>query len=476
MLDFPAEANLERELTAPLLQRILVTVIIAGLALSAVSTTEDFRKTLCLALGNAVVAAAMLSMARRGFLRTTSVVEVLSLLLTAVYAMYAGEALYDDSLLIVPGIFVVSSLLLSPRWVLAIIVLALSAVFCVGMAQLHGLTGAMGKREPFTAHYIFEVDLLLGALATLIHYLVTLMRQIVVEARRAHESVRDILDATNEAIIISAADDGKVVAVNATALDMFGYTRDEFIGLRPIDLMFSPDTDGVRAEVILQALRSGKTVPPLEWQARRKDGACLWIEVATRNALVARQPRWVAVARDITRRRRLEQTVREAEMFRAVGQLAGGVAHDLNNQLVGILGNAEFLREELSVDADLCACAEAIIASGRRAADLTQQLLAFARRGRFRNVPVDVHQIISEVIALGKRSIDKRISIEQHLQAARSMVLGDPTALQNALLNLLVNARDALPLGGVIRFCTCVIDNVTPTMPANLRNRLEPSP
>jgi len=166
MLDFPAEANLERELTAPLLQRILVTVIIAGLALSAVSTTEDFRKTLCLVLGNTVVAAAMLSVARRGFLRTASVVEVLALLLTTVYAMYNGEALYDVSLLIVPGIFVVSSLLLSPRWVLAIIVLTLSAVFCVGMAQLHGLTGAMGKKEHFTAHYIFEVDLLLGALAT----------------------------------------------------------------------------------------------------------------------------------------------------------------------------------------------------------------------------------------------------------------------------------------------------------------------
>src|SRR5512142_3329719 len=98
MLRLPVDTKLERELTAPLLQRILITVILAGLALSAVSTAADFRKALVLSLGNSVVAAAMLSLARRGYLHTASVVVVLSLLLTTVYAMYTGEGLYDDSL------------------------------------------------------------------------------------------------------------------------------------------------------------------------------------------------------------------------------------------------------------------------------------------------------------------------------------------------------------------------------------------
>ncbi len=458
MFEPPVEAKLERELTAPLLQRILVTVIISGLALSVVSTAADFRKTLCLALGNTFVAAAMLSLAKHGFLRIASVVVVSSLLLTTVHAMYTGEGLYDDSLLIVPGIFVVSSLLLSPRWLLVIVAFALLAVVGLGVAQLNGLAGEIGRKEPFTYHYVLEVVILLGALATFVHYLVTLMRRSILEARSAHESLRDILDATSEASIIHRPEDGKVVSVNATALAMFGYPRSEFIGLGPAELMSSPEVDEERFSEASRELMTGKNVQPIEWRARRKDGSQLWIEVAIRHALIAGAPRLIAVARDITRRRLLEQRVREAEMFRAVGQLAGGVAHDFNNQLVGILGNAEFLREELSVDADLSACADAIIASGRRAADLTQQLLAFARRGRLRNIPIDVHQVIAEVIALGKRSIDKRISIEQDTRAARATVLGDASALQNALLNLMLNARDAMPRGGTIRFGTRLLD------------------
>jgi PAS domain S-box-containing protein len=292
-----------------------------------------------------------------------------------------------------------------------------------------------------------------------VHYIVTLMRRSVVEARSAHESARDILDATSEAIIIHAADDGGVVSVNATALAMFGYSRSEFLGLAPQSLMMTPEVDGPRFTTSCTDASCGKNVAPIDWQARRKDGSTFWVEVAIRSALISGQARLIAVARDTSRRRRLEQRVREAETFRAVGQLAGGVAHDFNNQLVGILGNAEFLRDELSVDADLSGCADAIIASGRRAADLTQQLLAFARRGRLRNVAVDMHQIIREVVALSKRSIDKRISIDQDLEATEYAVLGDPSALQNALLNLLLNARDALPHGGTIRFTTRIADS-----------------
>src|SRR5271157_1757056 len=98
MSDNPEDAKLERELTAPLLQRILVTVIATGLALSVVSTAADFRKSLCLSLGNAVIAACMLNLARRGHLRTASVVVVLSLLLTTAFAMYTGEGVFDDSI------------------------------------------------------------------------------------------------------------------------------------------------------------------------------------------------------------------------------------------------------------------------------------------------------------------------------------------------------------------------------------------
>ena len=453
MSDNPEDAKLERELTAPLLQRILVTVIATGLALSVVSTAADFRKSLCLSLGNAVIAACMLNLARRGHLRTASVVVVLSLLLTTAFAMYTGEGVFDDSILIIPGLFILSSLLLSARWMLLVVALALSAVIYIGVQQLSGALGPFGKGT-LSHHLVLEVVILLGALATFVHYLVTLMRRAIVEARKAHESVRDILDATCEAIIILDAQSKQVTSVNATALEMFGYSREEFIGLHPADLK-QPQCGGARHTQLSSFDVSADATPqPFEWLARRKDGSPLWIEIAVRRARISGQPRIIAVARDISMRRQLEQRVREAETFRAVGQLAGGVAHDFNNQLVGILGNAEFLRDELEASKELSACANSIITSGRRAADLTQQLLAFARRDRLRNVTVDIHQLITEVSELGRRSIDKRITIEQQLDAPMSIVLGDPSALQNALLNLLLNARDALPRGGTIRFAT----------------------
>jgi len=134
------------------------------------------------------------------------------------------------------------------------------------------------------------------------------------------------------------------------------------------------------------------------------------------------------------------------------------VAHDFNNQLVGIIGNAEFLRRRLTGDERMRQSVEAILDSGERAADLTRQLLAFARKGRDRALAVDLHRLILEVVALIERSIDKRISIERDLVAERAVTLGDPSALQSALLNLAINARDAMPAGGRLRFETTNVE------------------
>jgi len=451
------EAQLGRDLAAPLLKRILLTIVVAGLLLSAFSAAADFRKTLILAIGNSAIAAAMLAAARRGYAQTASVVVILALLVTTVYAMITGNGLLDDSLLIIPGIFLMASLLLSTNWLVFVIVIANVAVVATGLAEIHGyLTEDVPIRIQY--HDVVEIVILLGALAAFVHYLVAMLRRIVVEARLAHESVRDILDATSEAIFIHDARDGRIISVNEPTLKMFGSTRESFLGQTPDSLKDSPAPfDGaMAADHLKRAVNDGPQA--FEWLAKRQDGSTFWVEVALRCARIAEETRVVAVVRDITERRRLEQRVREAETFRAVGQLAGGVAHDFNNQLVGILGHAEFLQEGLTQSPELRDCAESILVSGRRAAELTHQLLAFARKGRRRILPVDLHQLIAEVIALGKRSIDKRIAIEQHLSTERAITLGDPSALQNALLNLLLNARDAMPKGGSVRFATEIIE------------------
>jgi CheY-like chemotaxis protein len=137
----------------------------------------------------------------------------------------------------------------------------------------------------------------------------------------------------------------------------------------------------------------------------------------------------------------------------AIGQLAGGVAHDFNNQLTGILGYAELLAKRLA-EPEAKRSAERIAQAALRASDLTRQLLAFARKGKYLTVTVHVHELIHEVVGLLAHSIDKRIRIEERQGAAVDTVLGDPSQLQNALLNLALNARDAMPEGGELSFVT----------------------
>jgi two-component system cell cycle sensor histidine kinase/response regulator CckA len=152
-------------------------------------------------------------------------------------------------------------------------------------------------------------------------------------------------------------------------------------------------------------------------------------------------------------RKELESRLKQSEKLEAIGRLAGGIAHDFNNMLAGIMGYADVLQMNLR-DEKLKDTAAGIVRAAKRSAELTDQLLAFARKGRYQSVKLDIHTIIAEVVSLLKHSIDKRIKILQNLHANPSWVMGDPTQLQNAILNLAINASDAMPEGGELIFTT----------------------
>ncbi len=166
--------------------------------------------------------------------------------------------------------------------------------------------------------------------------------------------------------------------------------------------------------------------------------------------------------RDITEQRNMEEHLRQAEKMEAVGQLAGGIAHDFNNQLSGIVGYADLIRGDAEDGSDNARYADNILTAGKRAADLTQELLAFSRKGKYFSVHVDMHKLVNEVVTLLQRSIDKRIIIKQLLVAQQPFVKGDPSQLQNALLNLTINARDAMPDGGELVIASEIthLDNI----------------
>jgi CheY-like chemotaxis protein len=143
-----------------------------------------------------------------------------------------------------------------------------------------------------------------------------------------------------------------------------------------------------------------------------------------------------------------------SQKMEAIGSLAGGIAHDFNNLLTGILGYANLLKVKATPGSEVLKAANVIQDAADRASQLTAQLLGFARKGKNLAVPVDINRIIEEVTGILERTMDPRIRIVKRFAPINVMVIGDPTQMQQLLMNMAVNARDAMPEGGVLTFST----------------------
>jgi signal transduction histidine kinase len=159
------------------------------------------------------------------------------------------------------------------------------------------------------------------------------------------------------------------------------------------------------------------------------------------------------VIMDVTGLRQIEQELHHSEKLRSVGELAGGVAHDFNNQLMGIVGYAEGILKRVD-DPDLQRMIQGILKASERSADLIRQLLAFSRKGMSVVSVVDLHKVATDVLSMVERSIDRRIEIRYLLNADLATVYGDESQLNNAILNLVLNSRDAITGKGFICIST----------------------
>jgi PAS domain S-box-containing protein len=300
----------------------------------------------------------------------------------------------------------------------------------------------------------------------------------ITERRQAEQALREsegryrtLFESTRDALMTLSPPDWKFTSANPAIAEMFG-ARDirDFIALAPWELSPERQPDGQLSnekarEMIDIAVKDGYNF--FEWTHRRINGEVFPATVLLSRLDINNELILQATVRDVSdqkraeaERERLEARMRHAEKMEAVGQLAGGIAHDFNNQLMGIMGYAELLINRLD-NPTLREDADSILRASRRAADLTRDLLAFSRKGKYLTVPVNVHKVIEESVTMLERSIDKRIEIRRELKASPAMITGDPTQMQNALLNLAINARDALPNGGTITFTTETVDMKT---------------
>jgi PAS domain S-box-containing protein len=273
--------------------------------------------------------------------------------------------------------------------------------------------------------------------------------------RQSEENFRTLFEQSLDGIVVLV--DNRVVSANEAFAAIHGTTVSEVLGRRATDFIHPEERAAAAGR--LSAAARGERLTPRDRPCRdlRADGSVVLVEARSQGIRWAGRPAVQVIMRDITQRVRLEENLREAQKMEAVGQLAGGIAHDFNNLVTGILCNVSLLKMNAESPSEVREVAGVIDGAARRAARLTNQLLGFARRGKHQDVPVDLNASVEASLNLMGRGHDPRLRILTRFAAERACVRGDPVQMEQVILNLALNARDAMPDGGTITLATDVV-------------------
>jgi PAS domain S-box-containing protein len=295
-----------------------------------------------------------------------------------------------------------------------------------------------------------------GLVAMSVFAWVLLLRKRVGEQTAAialeKERYRSLVDHAPD-IVFASGLDGNLTSVNPAAEILLGYTQEELLGRNIWDLIPADRREAVREHT--RRLIAGESPVPLECEVQAKGGGTLVVEVNLSIMRKNGKPVTVhGILRDATARHRLEEQLLQAQKMEAIGRLAGGVAHDFNNLLTVINGYSDMFLRELAEDDPHRPGIEEIRDAGECAAAITKQLLTFGRRQIGSPRPLDLNALIRGAERMLQRLIDEDIRLETDLDPALEPVEADPGQMNQLLLNLSVNARDAMPDGGRLVIAT----------------------
>jgi PAS domain S-box-containing protein len=245
------------------------------------------------------------------------------------------------------------------------------------------------------------------------------------------------------------------LSVNEAAIHHYGYTREEFFRMTVKDIW--PKDDVPAFLLSLRAIDPATTMPILR-RHTKKDGTIIDVEVTVYKFILGKRTCGLAVAVDVTEQNRMERQLRQTQKMEAIGSLAGGVAHDFNNLLSVILSYAELLSSEIHPGDPMRRDLEEISAAGRRAAGLTGQLLAFGRQQILQPVALDLNAVIGGVEKMLRRVVGEDLELAVVSAPGLWTVKADPGQIEQVLMNLVVNARDAMPTGGKLTIETANVE------------------
>ena len=302
----------------------------------------------------------------------------------------------------------------------------------------------------------FPVEASLSQLIEAGKTIVTLIVRDIGERKRSEKKLRQLSRAVEQSanLIIIADTEGTIEYVNPRFLEATGYQAEEVVGRKPFFWRTGRNGAAIDGEV-WQTVLAGQDWRG-EFQNMRKDGTDIIASVTVSpitndNGVITHV---VAIEEDITRRREIEAQLHQAQKLEALGMLTGGIAHDFNNLLAVIIGNLDLITPRLKADEATHTGAKLALQAALRSAELTRQLLAFARQQPLAPRTFNLNHLVSGTVAMLQRILGSRIEFRSDLSPSLWPAEADPPQVETALTNLAINARDAMPDGGVLTITT----------------------
>jgi PAS domain S-box-containing protein len=267
--------------------------------------------------------------------------------------------------------------------------------------------------------------------------------------RASEERLRTVLDKSPDGVGV-VSHEGVILYANPAIASMLGYSNEELVGRRVSDVQHPEDRD--RAASRIRELFMGGSERPGQYRLIRKDGTVVTAEVTSRTIEYEGERALLSTMRDLTERMQLEEQLRQAQKMEAIGQLAGGIAHDFNNLLTVVQVSAELIGHRLDgAHAEITPNLDELQAAVNRGKQLIEKLLAFSRREELRIEPLDLRALLANFEPTLRRLLPEHIEIRIDLPEGISDVLANAGSVEQIVMNLATNARNAMPKGGELR-------------------------
>lgn len=281
----------------------------------------------------------------------------------------------------------------------------------------------------------------------------------IVQAEKAilesEDKYHQLFENERDAIMIFDAETGLFEDANAATLDLYGYTKDEFLKLTPEDISAEPEKTIRAVKKIIDETATGTI--PLRYQ-KKKDGTVIPVEITSGIFQIKGRKKIIGAVRDISERiqsqeerDKLEAQLHQAERMEAIGTLAGGIAHDFNNILAAIMGYTELAKADMPEDSLGQANLDEVLTAGKRARDLVKQMLTFSRQSEAKHKPLEINSVVKEALKLLRASIPTTVEIRKDIAKESATVMADPIQIHQVLMNLCTNAAFAMrEEGGIL--------------------------